>query len=46
MAIGKGTDVQYIGSDATGGMCVGQAAATPVGFYGTTPVVQLSLIHI
>ena len=40
MAIGKGSDVEYLGSDGSGGMCVGLAAATPVSFYGTTPVVQ------
>jgi len=40
MAIGRGTDVEYVGSGVSGGVCVGAAASDLVGFYGTTPVVQ------
>jgi hypothetical protein len=34
--------VEYIGKDAPDGACVGIAATSKVGLYGTTPVVQQS----
>lgn len=40
MAIAAGSDAEYVGSGATGGVIVGRAAADLVGFYGTTPVAQ------
>lgn len=44
MAIGKGTDVEYIGSSASGGVCIGQSATELVGFFGATPVAQQATI--
>lgn len=32
--------VEYIGSNAPDGMCVGLSASEKVGFYGATPVIQ------
>lgn len=40
MANALGSDVEYAGSGASGGMCIGRAAADLVGFYGTTPAAQ------
>ena len=40
MAIGKGTDVEYLGSNGSGGLVVGSSASELVGFYGITPVAQ------
>lgn len=40
MAIPRGTDVQYIGSNASGGMSLGLDATEKISFYGLTPIVQ------
>lgn len=40
MALPRGTDSNVVGSNASGGDMVGYSAASLVGFYGTTPVVQ------
>lgn len=40
MAIPLGSDVEYLGTNNTGGVVMGSAASIKVGFYGTTPVVQ------
>lgn len=40
MATLKGTDVQYIGANASGGMSLGYDATEKISFYGETPVVQ------
>lgn len=40
MAIGKGTDVEYVGASASGGVVLGQSSAELIGFYGTTPIAQ------
>lgn len=40
MAIGRGTDVEYVGTSGPGGVVLGQSASELVGFYGVTPVVQ------
>jgi hypothetical protein len=46
MAIGKGTDVEYVGQSASGGVCIGQSSTEKVGFYGTTPVVRPSITAV
>lgn len=46
MAIGKGTDVEYVGSSVSGGVCLGQSATEKVGFFGTTPVVQPAITAV
>jgi hypothetical protein len=40
MAIALGSDVEYPDSGATGGVCLGRAATSKVGFYGATPIAQ------
>jgi hypothetical protein len=40
MALPSGTDVEYLGMNASGGMVVGATSAELVGFYGATPVAQ------
>lgn len=40
MAIALGSDVEYAGSGASDGLCVGRAASSKVGFYGKAPIVQ------
>ena len=40
MAIPRATDVEYIGSGASGGICIGQTSSEKVAFFGGTPVVQ------
>lgn len=46
MAIGKGTDVEYIGASASGGVCLGQSSTEKVGFFGATPVVRPSITAV
>jgi len=40
MAIERGTDVEYIGSNASGGMVLGKTSSEKIGFYGQTPIVR------
>lgn len=42
MALPRGTDVQYIGANASGGMSLGSSSAELVSFYAATPVAQPS----
>ena len=43
MALPRGTDVEYIGSNASGGMSFGSSTSELISFYGVTPTAQLSL---
>ena len=43
MALPRGTDVEYIGSNASGGMSLGSSTSELISFYGVTPTAQLSL---
>lgn len=38
--IPSATDVEYVGSGGSGGICIGRTAAKKVGFYGIAPVAQ------
>jgi hypothetical protein len=40
MAIGRGSDIEYVGSTNSSGVCMGQSSAKKIGFYGTTPITQ------
>jgi 5-keto 4-deoxyuronate isomerase len=40
MALPLGTDVEYIGQGASGGVCVGSGATAKIGFYGKAPSAQ------
>ena len=40
MALPSATDVEYVGSNGSGGVCIGQTAAKKVGFYGLAPIAQ------
>lgn len=40
MALPAGTDVEYLGAGASGGMCIGASASEKVGFYGLAPAAQ------
>lgn len=40
MATLKGTDVEYIGANASGGMCFGHDSTEKIGFYGKTPIAR------
>lgn len=40
MATLKGTDVEYIGANASGGMCLGYSSTEKIGFFGKTPIVR------
>ncbi len=42
MALPSGTDVEYIGQNASGGMSFGASTSELISFYGVTPVAQLS----
>lgn len=46
MALPAGTDVEYLGQSASGGVCLGQSATEKVGFFGTTPVVQQAITAV
>lgn len=40
MALSSGSDAEYLGSGASGGLVVGRSASDKVGFYGIAPVAQ------
>lgn len=40
MALPRATDVEYVGTSGSGGVCIGQSASELVGFYGIAPVAQ------
>lgn len=40
MALPSATDVEYVGTNGTGGTVVGLTAEKKVGFYGKAPVAQ------
>ncbi len=40
MAIGRGSDVEYVGSSNSGGVCMGQSSTEKIGFYGKAPSAQ------
>lgn len=42
MALSAGSDVEYAGSGASGGICVGRSTTDKAAFYGTTPIAQRS----
>lgn len=44
MALPSGTDVQYLGSNASGGMVVGLSSSELVAFHGSTPTDQYAAI--
>lgn len=46
MATNSATDVEYLGANASGGMCIGLSATEKVGFFGTTPVVQQAITAV
>ncbi len=44
MALPRGTDVEFIGEDASGGMTLGLTATELVSFHGATPTDQCATI--
>ena len=42
MALPLGTDVEYIGANASGGMSFGKTSTELISFYGATPSAQLA----
>ncbi len=46
MALPLGTDVEYLGENASGGACIGTTAAKLVAFHGATPVAQAAIITV
>jgi hypothetical protein len=44
MALPLGTDVEYIGENASGGMSLGKTASILVSLHGVTPVAQATAI--
>lgn len=40
MAIERGTDVEYIGMNASGGVCIGASSTEKISFYGATPIAR------
>ena len=45
MALPSATDVEYVGSGTSGGVCVGRSATDLVGFFAATPVAQQSVTY-
>lgn len=43
MTIERATDVQYIGSNASGGMVLGASSTELIGFYGKTPIARATM---
>lgn len=46
MALPSGTDVEYIGQNASGGMVLGQSASELVAFHGATPTDQYAALTL
>jgi hypothetical protein len=44
MALPSGTDVQYLGANASGGMVVGSSSSELVAFHGATPTDQPAFV--
>lgn len=44
MPLPLGTDVEYIGANASGGMCLGLSTSELVAFHGSTPTDQYAAI--
>ncbi len=44
MALPRATDVEYLGSGGSGGVCVGESASELVSFHGATPTDQLAFV--
>ena len=44
MALPRGTDVEYLGENASGGMCMGSSATELVSFHGAAPTDQCAAI--
>ena len=44
MALPLGTDVEYIGQNASGGMVLGKQTSTLVAFHGSTPTDQYAAV--
>lgn len=42
MALPSATDVEYVGTSGSGGVCLGQSSTELVAFFGNTPVAQPS----
>lgn len=40
MALAAGSDAEYVGSGASGGVVVGRSATDKIGFYGLAPTAQ------
>lgn len=40
MALPSATDVEYLGTNGSGGTVMGQTSSDLIGFYGQTPVAQ------
>lgn len=43
MALPRATDVEYIGTNGSGGMCFGYDSTEKIGFYGKTPIARPSV---
>lgn len=41
--VDRGTDVQYVGNNASGGTVLGLSASELIGFYGKTPIAQATM---
>ena len=43
MATLKGTDVQYIGNNSSGGQVLGSSSTELIGFYGKAPIARATM---
>ena len=43
MAIPRGTDVEYIGMQSSGGQVLGASSTELIGFYGSTPIARATM---
>lgn len=46
MAIPRASDVEYIGSNMSGGMCFGLSSDDKIGFFGATPIARPSVTAV
>lgn len=46
MALPRATDVEYLGTNGSGGVCIGASSTEKVGFFGATAVVRPSITAV
>ena len=46
MTTAKGTDVEYLGTNSSGGVCMGASSSEKIGFFGKTPIARTAITPV